>query len=565
MLRQIRERLSAFAGDNRGNIAMIFALALLPFLTFIGAAIDYSRVNAARSAMQAALDSTALMISKDFNTGIVPADQITTKANTYFNALYKNSSATVTSFNATYTAASSQGASSVVVTGSGYVTTDFMKVAGFPQIDFNTSATTTWGNTRLRVAMALDNTGSMASNGKIGALQTASKNLIDQLAALAKTPGDVYVSIIPFAKVVNLADKSDQTWIDWSDWENPPTAQSAVTVNLPNNWSSIGPGSTCPFTTGSSGFVCTSSPVNASSNAATIPTTGAYAGYICPGLDANSHSLYNGCWNSVATGATVQLCTGSTCNCTGANNTCACTGGNGNNKVCRQSTFNHTWIKNARSTWTGCIADRTQPYDTQNTTPTTSITSSLFPANQYYENSEAYCKTGNSPPLQPIVPLSYNWTALKSAIDGMTPTGGTNQPIGLAWAWQSLAQSDPLNAPAEDPNYTYNKVIILLSDGLNTENRWPVNGNGVTQNTDASGNGLIDIRQKAQCDNIKKDKNVTIYTIQVNTSSPPDPTSSVLQYCASSPSNFYLLTSASQTIAAFSSIGAQLSKLRVAR
>ena len=38
-----------------------------------------------------------------------------------------------------------------------------------------------------------------------------------------------------------------------------------------------------------------------------------------------------------------------------------------------------------------------------------------------------------------------------------------------------------MNAPAEDSNYTYNRVIILLSDGLNTEDRWPANGNGSTQ------------------------------------------------------------------------------------
>ena len=55
----------------------------------------------------------------------------------------------------------------------------------------------------------------------------------------------------------------------------------------------------------------------------------------------------------------------------------------------------------------------------------------------------------------------------------MQPTGGTDQSVGLAWAWQSLLPGGPLNAPAEDSNTTYNRVIILLSDGLNTEDRWP--------------------------------------------------------------------------------------------
>jgi hypothetical protein len=37
----------------------------------------------------------------------------------------------------------------------------------------------------------------MAQDGKMDALKPAAKSLIDQLAALAKKPGDVYASIIP--------------------------------------------------------------------------------------------------------------------------------------------------------------------------------------------------------------------------------------------------------------------------------------------------------------------------------------------------------------------------------
>ena len=98
--------------------------------------------------------------------------------------------------------------------------------------------------------------------------------------------------------------------------------------------------------------------------------------------------------------------------------------------------------------------------------------------------------------------MSYNWATLKTNVNAMQPTGGTDQSVGLAWAWQSLLQTGPIPAPAEDPNTTYNRVIILLSDGLNTEDRWPDYGNGSTQNT-SNGVGDIDIRQAAQCQNIK--------------------------------------------------------------
>ncbi len=66
--------------------------------------------------------------------------------------------------------------------------------------------------------------------------------------------------------------------------------------------------------------------------------------------------------------------------------------------------------------------------------------------------------------------------------------------------------------------------------------------------------------------NINGPMGITIYTIQVNTSTrDPDPTSTVLQYCASSPDKFFMLTSSSQIVTTFSTIGTSLSKLRVAR
>src|SRR5262249_40059788 len=147
-----------------------------------------------------------------------------------------------------------------------------------------------------------------------------------------------------------------------------------------------------------------------------------------------------------------------------------------------------------------------------------------------------YCKTGSRTYLQPIMPLSYDWSSLKTEIDNMMPTGNTNQAIGLAWGWMTLMGGDPFNAPAKDPNYNYKDAIILLSAGLNTQDRWYSNAS------------QIDTRQTKLCDNIKgmKDANgvprYTIYTIQVNTSKPADPTSAVLKGCASDPSDFFLVT-----------------------
>ena len=446
---KVRGAARRFAGANQGNIAVIFAIALVPILSFMGAAIDYTRANAARSSMQAALDSTALMVSKDLSEGLITPADVNAKAQLYFSGLFTNTEATSVSIHATYTPSTSMG-STILITGSGAVPTDFMKVAGFPTMGFGTTSTSAWGNVRMRVAMALDNTGSIGQDGKMPALQQAAKALVDQLSPLAKTPGDIYISLVPFAKDVNAgASNYNQPWIDWSAWDV-------------------------------------------------------------------ANGTYGSCSNTSYTSK-------SSC-----------------------ESHNKTWTPD-HTRWTGCVVDRDQNYDTMNTTPTPANPSTLFPADQY-----SYCKSTNNPHLVPIVPLSYNWTSIKTAIDGMEPTGNTNQSIGLAWAWMTLGAGDPFNAPAKDPNYTYKDAIILLSDGLNKQNRWYTNAS------------QIDARQKILCDNAKA-AGITIYTVQVNTGSPADPTSAVLKYCASGIDKFFLVTKASQTLTVFNSIGTSLSKLRVAK
>jgi Flp pilus assembly protein TadG len=98
-----------FGGANHGNVAVIFAIALVPLISFVGGAIDYSRVNKARSSMQAALDSTALMLSKDLSEGLITSSQVNAKAQTCSAALYTDKEAESVSVNATYTAMRPRG------------------------------------------------------------------------------------------------------------------------------------------------------------------------------------------------------------------------------------------------------------------------------------------------------------------------------------------------------------------------------------------------------------------------------------------------------------------------
>ena len=102
---------------------------------------------------------------------------------------------------------------------SGSLTTDFMKLAGYRTMNLGVGSTASWGNTHLRVALALDATGSMGQHGKLPAMQQAAKKLIDQLKANAKGPDDLYVSLIPFSTHINTASNYQKSWLDWTEWE----------------------------------------------------------------------------------------------------------------------------------------------------------------------------------------------------------------------------------------------------------------------------------------------------------------------------------------------------------
>ncbi len=113
MIDRLRNKWRAFRASEGGNTAIIFGLAVLPIFGAAGAAVDYSRANSVKAAMQAALDSTALMLSKEAR-GLDQA-QLEKKANDYFKALFNRAEAYNIVVKPTYTQASSQ----IVVTGHG--------------------------------------------------------------------------------------------------------------------------------------------------------------------------------------------------------------------------------------------------------------------------------------------------------------------------------------------------------------------------------------------------------------------------------------------------------------
>jgi hypothetical protein len=127
----------------------------------------------------------------------------------------------------------------------------------------------------------------------------------------------------------------------------------------------------------------------------------------------------------------------------------------------------------------------------------------------------------------------------------MTPTGNTNVTIGLQVAFQMLSPVAPFNATS--PQNDMDKVIILLTDGDNTQNRW-----STSQTT-------IDNRTKLACANVKA-ANVKMYTVRVINGN-----ATLLRDCATNPSMYYDVQNAAQLSAVFSTIAQNLANLRLAK
>ncbi|MEP6831336.1 MAG: pilus assembly protein TadG-related protein [Rhizomicrobium sp.] len=596
--------LRAFTRAKGANVAMMFGLSLLPLAVAAGAGLDYAQAMMVRSQMMDALDAAALAVGGQPNLTSAQAQPL---AQSVFDANYKGPG------HPTVTPAINN--QSVSVTATDNVATTALALIGQQSISVSASSIVVWGQTKLWVSLVLDNTGSMTqadSTGlsKIAALKDASHQLLAKLqtAAASGNPGDVQVAIIPFAKDVNVGTANvSATWLDWSDWNiqysTAPASSVGAGSNCPLGLGCISaPGSTtsatkvpssgliCPdsigsSTTGQSGHYydgCYSSiqqnkvtvttaatPVTNKQACKTISNVNAgvescavNSGYPKNGTVANSSTVsYTPNYIGDSTTATAPAITNintvnnpvlpGTCTTTKGVKTCTWT-----RTITSTSTvittantasgiYDHAWVINDHSVWRGCVMDRNQNDDTTSATP-----GNKFPTEQ-----------SDSCSVATVMPLNYKWDKassglddnLSAKIDSMVANGGTNQTIGLAHGMQIQMEGDPYNAIALPANTT--RYIILLSDGLNTMDRWY--GDGSNQSAQ------VDARMALACTNAKN-QGFIIYTLFVDIAGAQG-NSTVLKNCATDTSKYYDLTSSSAIITAFNDIAQKITNLRVSR
>ncbi len=194
---------AGIARDERGTVAIVFALTALFVSAAVGSAVDLGRMYAVREQMQSAVDASVLAAARVWQIESNPV-VAETQGRLYYD---KNKSrlafSEVTQF-------SSDGArNAIVMQTRAVIPTPFLSILRGAQtmtIEARAEALLASGGnsrTNLEISMMLDVTGSMAGT-KIGDLKAAAKDLVDIVVWDDQSAYTSKVALVPFANGINL-------------------------------------------------------------------------------------------------------------------------------------------------------------------------------------------------------------------------------------------------------------------------------------------------------------------------------------------------------------------------
>lgn len=188
-------RLQCFVGDERGSVAIIFALALIPLTLAVGAAVDYSLAARIKAKLDAAADAAALAaVNKSAMGGSAQAAQ--TAALSLFNAhAAALKGATVDTLSASVGDTALKR--TAVVSYKANVATAFMGLVGINAVPIGGSATAASAPpVYIDFHLLLDNTPSMGVGATTADINTLIANTPDKCAFachdLSTSPNDYY-------------------------------------------------------------------------------------------------------------------------------------------------------------------------------------------------------------------------------------------------------------------------------------------------------------------------------------------------------------------------------------
>ena len=539
----------AFAADQRGGVAMIFALAVIPVAFLSLVALDYSRASNARQGLQENLDAATLIAARSSAITADEIDRIGEEAmvaqlqgQASLAGLTPGQNGRYAKITFTPDGATVKGA--VEATYTPMLAGMFLKTKANPSGGIKVAARSEVVRSmgRLEIAMVLDTTGSMQGT-KIANLKTAAANFVITMEAAhkrsvlpASTPA-VRIAVVPFSTTVKVLAPMDVSKYN-------PTKKKKPTRGGVPDWLDgqaqafedvgddifLGNGKDDRFThlraMGLDWGGCVEARAAPYDIQDTAPKTSDVDTLFTPFFWPDEPDTDSAFKNDYLDDQ------------------------NNGNWIARQSNANK--------------------YDRA---PTKTGT---------FSQGSGYGATGVMGPnagcaMQQLHRLTTDFASLRTTIDGLVPSGETNIPLGLMWGWHAISPNAPLADGSAYKTENLTKVIVLMTDGDNTMNDsgnsndswyhgygyiWQ-NRLGTTSSSSGTRTGKLDDRLKALCTNIKNAR-IVIYAVGVGVSANAKGT---LQDCAKNAGGIYydVNSSGSNLDAAFSAIAGSIENLRISK
>jgi Mg-chelatase subunit ChlD len=397
--------------------------------------------------------------------------------------------------------------------------TFFARLFGKKNLDIGVYAKAILDQQQYDVALVLDTTGSMSEDNKMEELKKAADLFVSKFSS----DGSIRISVVPFDTQVRLKNASfvDKALIDVANPIDLATDCSSLLdpydqlICQQTQTAAAGaiPKDTCATTATTGTFGSTTSITNCVTYTNTTKTT-------------TTTSKVTNSAGVVTSSSTVSSTTSYTPPTSASSLPQPLT-----SKPNDTITANDDLLGVDRYKWSGCVVDRQQPYDVSAETVIANKPATHYP--------KSYCAQDK---LASILELTPNMPSVSSKINELEPAGNTNITIGVQWGIEALSPPDPLRAPNQRDR---KKLMIVLTDGLNTQNRWTTDSNA------------IDERTKLACENAKAE-DIEIVTVRLIAGN-----RKLLKECASSPKKYFEVTQSNRLSRVFEDIANQIKTVRL--
>jgi Flp pilus assembly protein TadG len=516
----------SFHGDERGVVAVLFAITFSGIFLMAAIAIDYGRTESEMVRVQNAVDSAALAASHRLGL----PDQDTAgpqKAAAYFKAnMAKHPNVGILE-DVKLDAANGE----VNAKAKGTLLTSLLKAAGIHELGFRANSTIKRGRGTIEVALVVDNSGSMAGT-YIADLRTAAQNLVNVLFTGFEGTEKVKVAVVPFAASVNVGpSNANASWMDTAGlspvhFENfaEPKTRFELLQQMGATWGGC--------------VEVRPSPHDVTDS---VPSEKTPVSLFVPMFNPDEPDGANDGGDSYGNSYLPDY--GGSCPAPPPQ--CLAYKSNGNCK---------SWSQ----------APVLSPKDAQSRVCKylgASITSGQGP--NYLCDS------------LPILPLTSDKSAVISLVQTLQAKGGTNILEGVMWGWRVLSPEPPFTEGKAYDDPDNDKFLIVMTDGENwhqarsNHNKssyhsfgYASNGRLGTTYTTSNLVSQMSTKTLAACQNAKA-AGIKVYTIAFRLES-DSPTRAMLASCASSANETYVASSGQTLIQAFESIGREIARLRIA-